>query len=383
MRFLHTADWHLGRLFHGIHLTDDQAHLLDGVHTLVKDSKPDVVVIAGDIYDRSVPPPEAVKLFDEVLTRLALDIKVPVIVIAGNHDSPDRLGFGSKLLSEGRVHIFGPLVPNIGMVTLHDSDGPVRFCGLPYADPATARSCFADESVSSHETAMRCCLTRINDQGSDDRRVLIAHAFVVGGAECESERPLSVGGASTVPVETFDGFDYVALGHLHRPQSLSGGKVCYSGSLMKYSFSEADHIKTVSIIEMDGSGVCKAEHIPLTPRRDVRVLKGLLADVLKGPSDGKSKDDYIHVNLEDAGALLDPMSRIREVYPNALSISREVLAMQPCDEGKRVDHTRLNDLDLFNSFFGQVTGESMTAGQSAQFVAVVEDLRKQEREVIA
>lgn len=163
---------------------------------------------------------------------------------------------------------------------------------------------------------------------------------------------------------------------------MSGGKVCYSGSLMKYSFSEADHKKTASIIDMDGAGTCKVECISLTPRRDVRIVKGLLADVLKGPVNGESRDDYIHAILEDTAALLDPMSRIREVYPNALAISHEKLETQVRTDGKRVDHTKLSDLDVFSAFFDQVTAAPMNSEQSNAFIEVVEALRLEEREAL-
>lgn len=383
MRFIHTADWHLGRLFHGVHLTEDQAHVLDEFCDAVKDSKPNAVVIAGDIYDRSVPPPEAVELFNDVLNRLSLDLNVPVILIAGNHDSPQRLGFGCKLLARGSVHIFGPMIADIGRVTIEDCDGPVHFYSVPYADAAMVRNCFGDQTVVCHESAMRCCVNQIGAQQNGVRRVLIAHAFVVGGVECESERPLSVGGAGTVPADAFGGFDYVALGHLHRPQNLNGGKVCYSGSLMKYSFSEADHKKSVSLVEIDCHGSCKAELLPLSARRDVRIIKGKLADVLNGPSNGESKDDYVHIMIEDVDPLFDAMSRIREVYPNALTMSRESLLNQAGKEGQRVDHKKLSDVDLFGAFFSQVTGDPMTEDQSAELISVFEKLRQQEREVVA
>jgi exonuclease SbcD len=346
----------------------------------VRDAAPDAVVIAGDIYDRSVPPPEAVRLFDDVLSRLVLDLKVPVILIAGNHDSPQRVGFASKLLSQRDVHIFGPFTAEIGVVTLGDKDGPVHFHAIPYADPATVRSGFDRPDVVCHDSAMRCCVKRIRDREREGRKVLIAHQFVVGGTESDSERPLSVGGAGTVGADVFDGFNYVALGHLHRPQSMSGGKVCYSGSLMKYSFSEADHSKSVSIVEMDGSGVCKVERVTLSPRRDVRIVKGLLADILKGPLNGESKDDYIEAILDDTTALLEPRARLREVYPNTLKISRSEFEPQVRPGGRRVDHTKLNDLDLFGAFFHQVTGDAMVADQSKAFTEVVEALRRQERE---
>src|SRR3954464_6712037 len=254
MRFLHTADWHLGRLFHGVHLTDDQRHVLNQVVEIARDSRPDVVLVAGDIYDRAVPPPEAVELLDEILSRLVIELKLPVVLIAGNHDSPGRLHFGSRLLAERRLYVTGHLPARCEALVLEDAHGPVSFYAIPYAEPSTVRQCLECPEVTDHNAAMAAILARVRENCPvSPRSVIVAHAFVAGGQECESERPLSVGGAGTVDVSCFAGFDYVALGHLHRPQKIHcpGGLVQYSGSLLKYSFDEADHSKSVTLVEMD------------------------------------------------------------------------------------------------------------------------------------
>lgn len=384
MRFIHTADWHLGRLFNSVHLTDDQAIVLDAFCDIVRQTRPDAVVIAGDIYDRSVPPPEAVDLFNRILTRLAIELNTPVILIAGNHDSPQRLGFANQLLAHRAVHIFGPLTAPVGTVTLADADGPVHFHCLPYADPATVRACFDDSSARCHESAMKCCLDRIRADRPHGRHVLVAHAFVVGGAESESERPLSVGGAGTIPAEIFDGFDYVALGHLHGPQQLPGGKVRYSGSPMKYSFSEAAHVKGVVLVEIDGAGTCQCQTIPLKPPRDVRDIRGTLAGLLAAaPADGS--DDYIRVFLEDDGPVFDAMGRLQAIYPTALAIERPNLLAAAA--GRAPDapapSTAVDEMTIFEAFFKDMTDADLTADQRAELTGVIDTVRNAQREVIA
>src|SRR3954469_1223090 len=239
MRFIHTADWHLGRLFHGVHLTNDQHHALMQLVDLVKQERPDAVLVAGDIYDRAIPPPEAVELLDEVLCKLVIDLKIPVVLIAGNHDSPQRLNFGSRLLANRRLYVPENLPRKCESVVFGDARGPVHVYALPYSEPMIVRQCLDCEDVVDHDSAMRALVAQIKAVHSNgDRKILMAHAFVAGGSECESERPLSVGGAGTVDAANFGGFNYVALGHLHCPQRIGGGEVRYSGSLLKYSFDE-------------------------------------------------------------------------------------------------------------------------------------------------
>jgi exonuclease SbcD len=208
----------------------------------------------------------------------------------------------------------------------------------------------------------------------------MTHAFVVGGEQSESERPLSVGGAGTVSADCFEGFHYVALGHLHRPQSLGSEKINYSGSLLKYSFSESSHTKSVSVVEMNAEGRCTVERVALTPRRDVRCITGSLADILKGPEAGESPEDYVMVTLDDQGPILDAMGQIREVYPNALHLERAALAVGGELPGARVDHRKMDDVELFAQFFAQVTGGDLTEEQTSAFSSIVGLMRRQERE---
>lgn len=382
MRILHTSDWHLGRIFHGIHLTGDQAHVLDQFVSLISDARPDVVLIAGDVYDRSVPPTEAVRLLDEVLSRILLDCKVPVIMIAGNHDSPERLGFGTRLMARQGLHIAGQLNSSLAPVVVRDAHGPVYFCPLPYAEPPVVRERLAEPEAASHDLAMLALVKHITasvPQGT--RAVALAHAFLAGSAGCESERPLSIGGTGTVDASHFQTFHYAALGHLHQPQSAASKHIRYAGSLMKYSFSESPHRKSVTLVEMDGAGKTTFEEIPLTPRRDVRCLEGFMTDLLAGPQNGESREDYIMATLKDTGAILDAMGKLREVYPNVLHIERPHLIEGGELRGPAGDHRRLSEIDLFSSFFEQVTGDPLSDGQNRAFAAALEELYRKEREV--
>lgn len=383
MRFIHTADWHLGRLMHGRHLTEDQSHVLDQLTALARDFRPSALLISGDVYDRPVPPAEAVALLDEFLSRMVLDLNIQVLAIAGNHDSPSRLEFASKVLARRGLHLFGTVRPDAAPITLWDDFGPVAFYPLPFAEPAIVRETFADESIRDHQTALKEIIRRSGIAGPGvNRTVLLAHAFVVGGASTESERPLSVGGADSVESSNFTDFQYVALGHLHRPQMAGGPHLWYSGSLLKYSFSECADIKGVNLVEMDERGICTLERVPLTPRRDVRKVTGFLKEILNGPKSGENPDDYLMVSLLDTGALFDSIGKLREVYPNVLHVERPGLADGAAGCRNRSDHRKLNDADLFADFFSQVTGEDLGPEQAEAYEKAVDNLRGQEREAV-
>ncbi|HEY5168379.1 MAG TPA: exonuclease subunit SbcD, partial [Thermoleophilia bacterium] len=255
MRLIHTADWHLGRLFHNQHLTADQDYVLRQLVELVAEVEPAAVIVAGDLYDRAVPPIEAVDLLDHVLTELVDRLGVPVIAIAGNHDSAVRVGFASRLLRERGLHLVGELPQAASPIILRDEHGPVRVSALPYADPAEARAVYDAADIHDQQAVTSAGVARaLAAAEPHERHVLVAHAFVAGGVESESERPLSVGGAQQVSAGTFAGFDYVALGHLHRPQSCGSDTVRYAGSLLKYSFAEHAHQKSVSVVDVGPRG---------------------------------------------------------------------------------------------------------------------------------
>ena len=386
MRFLHTADWHLGRVYHGVSLLEDQAHVLQGFIRLAADTRPDAILIAGDIYDRSVPPAEAVRLLDLVLTELVLELKIPVVVIAGNHDGPDRLGFGSELLTRAGLTVRGPVDFDAPPLILHDAHGGVAIHALPYGEPAVVRGACGDEAIADHHAALAAQLQAARArQPAGMRSVVVAHAFVLGGSESESERPLSVGGSGAVGAGVFDGFDYVALGHLHRPQALGGAaegedaaRIQYSGSLLKYSFAEADHAKSVNRVDMDAQGRCTVQRIPLAPRRDLRIVEGELDALIAAAASDPARDDYLLARLTDRGALLDAMGKLRTAYPNALAIER--LDMVGDGPGRAAaDHRRIRMQDLFASFHEETTGFALEAEAAAALERIIGRLEHEER----
>jgi exonuclease SbcD len=380
LNFIHTGDWHLGRAFYNVSLLEDQAYVLDQFIACIRERKPDLVVIAGDVYDRSVPNTDAVKLLDDTLTRLVLDVQVPVMLIAGNHDSPQRLQFGARLMESRRLYIYGLLTHPTTFIQMYDDAGPVCFYPLPYSEPPVFREYFADEKIIDYESAMRAWIEQVqNMHAQSARSVLITHAFVMGGETSESERPLSVGGSSAVNADILRNFNYVALGHLHRPQTIAGTTIYYAGSLLKYSFSEADHEKSINWVEMDSTGQCKIERISLTPKRDVRIVEGYLDDVLKAPAQA-NQNDLIQFKLLDKRAILDTMGKLRQVYPNAMDIDPSVSLEQTRTELVHPDLRRTDTVSLFNDFFQQVTGDPLGDEERQAFIRIVDQLRQQERE---
>jgi exonuclease SbcD len=393
MRLIHTADWHLGRLFHNVHLTDDQEHLLEQLVALVAEVKPAAVLIAGDLYDRAVPPTEAVELLDSVLTEIVDGYGVPVIAIAGNHDSAVRVGFAASLLRERGLHMVGELPQAASPIVLRDEHGPVHVHALPYADAAEARYAYGDETIHDQQAVAAAGVARaLAATPVGERRVAVAHAFVAGALESESERPLSVGGATQVPAAVFDGFDYVALGHLHRPQTCGSATVRYSGSLLKYSFAEHDHDKSVSLVEIGAPGSADGdagaagrarvtvESVAFTPRREVRRLEGTLAELLARGAFDPRPDDYVLAALLDRGALLDPIGRLRSVYPNALSIERPLYRAAGAAGERPPRPGSVGDLELFDTFFDYATGERLDEQERVELAAIIDRLERRRRE---
>ena len=359
MKILHTADWHLGRYLHGVSLLDDQKHVLNQLVDLACSEEVDVVIIAGDIYDRSVPPADAVRLLDDVLARLVLEAEIPVILIAGNHDSAERIGFGGRIFEKQGLILRGTLI-DLSPVVLSDEHGEVAFHLLPYVEPIFARALPGGEDVKDHQSATTHAVSMLRAQQSPGQRnVLIGHAFVAGGGESESERPLSVGGSGMVTADTFDGFDFVALGHLHRPQTVGSDRIHYSGSLLKYSFNETDHFKSVSLVEIGADGVPEIRAVTLSPRHDLRIITGTLNDLLNQPSQKHSRDDYLCAQLTDTNPVLEPMVRLREVYPNMMELQYARLAVGNAGAREGGDHRRRQPSDLFKAFYRDMIGEDI------------------------
>ena len=359
MKLLHTGDWHLGRYLHGVSLIADQAHVLDQFVALARSEAVDAVIIAGDVYDRSVPPAEAVSLLDSVLSQLVVDANIPVILIAGNHDSPERIGFGGRIFGQQKLTLRGTL-QDLSPVHLTDEHGTVAIHPLPYVEPTFARALAGGEAVNDQQSAMAHTLAILRAQRQPGHRnVLVGHAFVAGGTESESERPLSVGGSGAVTPGLFEGFDYVALGHLHRPQNVGSSRIHYPGSLLKYSFNEVDHTKGVTLVEIGADGVPAIRSMPLIARRDVRIVKGTLADLLNRPEPTLSRDDYLCAHLTDAGPVLEPMARLREVYPNMMELRFDRSGNGDPTARARGDHRQRAPADLFRAFYRDVVGEDI------------------------
>lgn len=380
MRFIHTADWHLGRLFYGQHLTDDQAYVLEQLIGIIGDFRPDAVIVAGDLYDRAVPPVEAVELLDETLSRIVVDMKIPLVAIAGNHDSPQRIEFASRLLRAQGLHLCGSPAAQPACAVFEDTHGPVRVYSVPFAEPARVRELLNDDSICDQQTAVAALAERgrAAHAAEGGRSILVAHAFVAGGEESESERPLSIGGASTVDAAALHGFDYVALGHLHRPQQIGGAPIYYSGSIMKYSFSECAHEKSVSLVEVDARGQCRIERAPLSPKYDLRVIEGRFSELLNHPVGNRG--DYLLANLLDEGPVLDAMGRLREIYPRLVSIERPGLETEGAMGARHSDHTRMTDEDLFAAFYRDVTEQELTEPELRAFAEIADAARRAERE---
>jgi exonuclease SbcD len=396
MRLIHTADWHLGRLFHNQHLTEDQAHVLDQLVELAREVRPAAVLVAGDLYDRAVPPTEAVSLLDEVFTRLVDDLGVPVVAIAGNHDSAARVGFAGRLLRERGLHVVGELPQAASPIILRDEHGPVRISALPFADPAVARDAYGDPDVHDQQAVTAAGVRRaLAAAEPHERHVLVAHAFVAGGLESESERPLTVGGAEQVAVSVFEGFDYVALGHLHRPQACGGPTVRYAGSLLKYSFAESAHPKSISVVEIGprgsapgdpgraGRAAVSVEEVALSPLRDVRRVEGTLDELLARGAADPRRDDYVLGVLLDDGALFDPIGRLRAAYPNVLAIERPAYVHAGADGAERPRPGSVSDVRLFEAFFSYVTDGELGDARKEALAGVVDELERRRREAPA
>jgi len=375
MRFLHTSDWHIGRAFHNVSLLDDQVFILKQIIEIAQSQKVDAILVAGDIYDRSVPPASAVELLDGIVDEIVNRLNIPLIIIPGNHDSAQRLGFASRQLQQSGLYILGELQSIAEPVILNDKEGEIAFWGFPYADPATVRSVFTQE-ISTHDDAIKhLCATVRDNFHEGQRNVAISHCFIDGSSESESERPLSIGGADRVNWQHFDGFDYVALGHLHGRQFKGRESIRYSGSPLKYSFSEEKHIKSVVIVELGAAGQCDIEQVPLRPLRNMRSIEGELATILELALTDPHADDYLLIKLTDSHAILDVMGKLRERYPNILHLERPGLMASKSEAKVQPKQKSASELVMFGDFFNQVLDRDLSEDESALVSEVITKLQ--------
>lgn len=418
MKIFHMGDWHIGKLVNGFYMTEDQEFIINQLYDEIEKEEPDVLIIAGDLYDRSVPPVQAVELLNKVLKKIVVDLKTPIIAIAGNHDSNERLGFGSELLKSSGLYIKGTLSKEVEKITLRDKFGEVDFYPIPYLDPPIVRDLYEDESIKTHDDAMKKIVENIREHMDKEKRnVSIAHGYItytrgseeeaeseeshvdslegIGNQEentarrddskeksnepvieelekSDSEKPLSIGGTEVINADYFRDFNYTALGHLHGPQKVGSDRIRYSGSLMKYSFSEIKQKKGITIVNLDEAGNVKVDFHGFKHRRDFRIVTGELQDIVSGNiGDTGNKEDYIKVELKDKGELVDPMAKLRSVYPNVMELIRSDRVKSNGDG--RIVATNVKErskISLFESFYEDITGESC----EEEYMSVMRDV---------
>ena len=364
MKFIHLSDLHLGKRVNEFSMIEDQAYILKKILGIIRDEEPDGVLIAGDIYDKSIPSVEAVGLFDDFLKRLAGQ-KVQVFIISGNHDSPERLAFGAELIKLSGIHISPAYSGRVEPISLKDNYGAVHIYMLPFIKPVHVRSVFPEETVESYTDAVRAAISHMDIQESE-RNILVTHQFVTGAQRSDSE-DISVGGSDNVDVSVFDGFDYVALGHIHGPQSAGRESARYCGTPLKYSFSEANHHKSVTILELKEKGNLVIRAVELSPLRDMRELKGTYEELTNRKNyEGTRVDDYLHITLTDEEDIVDAMGKLRVIYPNLMKLDYDNRRTRENREltGGETEESR-TPLELIMDFYEKQNNQPMNEKQRA------------------
>ena len=372
MKFVHLSDLHLGKRVNEYSMLEDQEYILTKIINIIDDEKPAGVIIAGDVYDKSIPSAEAVQMFDDFLTRLAKR-NLQVFIISGNHDSPERMSFGSRLMDQSGIHISQVYSGKIEPFALKDEHGIINVYMLPFVKPAHVKR-FSDESIESYTDAIRVAVAEMNvDQSA--RNLLITHQFVTGATRSESE-DVSVGGSDNVDVSVFDGFDYVALGHIHSPQNCTSERVRYCGTPLKYSFSEAKDNKSVTVVELAKKGSLSVKTVSLVPMRDMVEIKGRYNEImLKSFYESTSyQEDYIHITLTDEEDIVDAIGKLRTVYHNLMKLdydNKRTRSVAQVDGA--VDVETKTPIELFSDFYELQNNQPMSDEQKA----FVEDLIEQ------
>lgn len=376
MKLIHISDLHLGKRVYEFSMLEDQRFILNQILSVIDAEQPQAVLIAGDVYDKSVPSAEAVQLFDEFLFRLA-NRKLQVFIISGNHDSAERLAFGGRLMDRSGIHLSQVYSGETEPAVLQDEYGEVRVYMLPFIKPAGVRRFFPDDTVASYTDAVQLAIGRMQVD-TDCRNVLVTHQFVTGALKSESEE-ISVGGSDNVDAEEFDCFDYVALGHIHGPQSVSRETIRYCGTPLKYSFSEADHQKSVTVLELREKGNVQIRTVPLTPLHDMRQIRGTYLEVTsKRFYAGTDTKDYMHVTLTDEEDVPDAIGKLRVIYPNLMKLdydnqrTRNAAAVTAA-----ADIERKTPLQLFEELYQKQNGQPFSDQQKELVQALIEKIREE------
>lgn len=377
MKLMHLSDLHLGKRLNEFSLLEDQAYILLKILNVADEEQPDAVLIAGDVYDKSIPSAEAVELFDDFLVRLS-ERKTQVFVISGNHDSPERLAFGGRLMDASGVHLSPVYSGHVEPVALTDNFGPVSFYMLPFVKPSHVRRFFPDETIENYNDALKVAIgdMKLNAGG---RSVLIAHQFVTGAERSESEE-VSVGGLDNVDAAVFDGFDYAALGHIHGPQNISE-RVRYCGTPLKYSFSEAKHNKSVTIVELGEKGALTVRRVPLIPKRDMVELRGRYEELMRRSfyENTNYQEDYVHITLTDEEDVPEAMGRLRVVYRNLMKLSYDNTRTRHASQiDGAEDLDTKSPMDVFSEFYEKQNGTGLSEEQESFLKILIDKIWEDE-----
>ncbi len=360
MKMIHLSDLHLGKRLNQFSLLEDQKYILNQILEIAENEQPDCIIIAGDVYDKSIPSAEAVSIFDNFLSRLA-EQNLPVLIISGNHDSPERVAFGAQIMKYRQIYLSPVYDGKIQPITLKDKFGEVRFYMLPFIKPFTVRNIFKEKKINSYTDAATAAVEAMQVDTSV-RNVLIAHQFITGAEQCDSEE-IYVGGLENIDANVFSVFDYTALGHLHSPQNVGGNpRIRYCGTPLKYSFSEVHHHKSVTIVQLgEKDALPEIKTIPLTPKIDMQEITGKFDELIRM----EKSDNYTRIMLTDEEMIPDAVNRLRRKFPNLMTLDYENQHETTVGDLQNIQNIeQKTPLELFSEFYTQMNGNGLTAEQS-------------------
>lgn len=377
MKLIHLSDLHLGKRVNEVSMIEDQEYILHQIIRIIKEENASAVLLSGDIYDKSVPSAEAVMLFDDFLSRLA-QLQVKVYAISGNHDSPERLAFGNRLMEGAGIYMAPVYNGSIVPLQLSDEYGTVNFWLLPFIKPAHVKRFYSDDPIESYTDAVRVAIEKMGID-TTQRNVLLTHQFVTGASvDPDGSEEISVGGSENVDASVFEGFDYVALGHIHGPQNIGSNKIRYCGTPLKYSFSEAKHYKSVTVVNLGAKGELELHTAALTPLHDMRVIRGNFAEVTdKAFYEGTATDDYLQIILTDEEDVPEAIGKLRVIYPNVMKLTYDNTRTRTNQliEGA-TDVKQKSPLQLFAELYEQQNNQPMSEVQSLFIQSLIESIRE-------
>ena len=376
MKLMHLSDLHLGKRVNEFSMLEDQVYIINKIISIIDDKKPDGIILAGDIYDKPIPPAEAVELFDDFLYKLS-QRNIKVFIISGNHDSAERIAFGSRLFDKSGIYLSPVYDGKISPIELNDDYGKINIYMLPFIKPVHVRRFFPDEEISSYTDAVSTVIKNMNmNMDNDIRNILITHQFVTGSSRTESE-DISVGGSDNVDSIVFKDFDYVALGHIHRSQSCGSEYIRYCGTPLKYSFSEANDTKSITLLDINEKGNIKLDFIPLTPLRDMVEIKGTYNElILKSFYENTTlQEDYVHITLTDEEDIPDVITKLRVVYKNIMKLDYDNNRTRSISEISLInDMESKSPLELFDIFYESRNGQYLSDVQRDFMENIIEDI---------